>query len=95
MRDRSMVFVVRDQKILMEKLFCFNRFFYSIPGGGIREGETPEGAALRELKEECGLEGTIKRKLTVIYTDGCTEHVFEAEGAPDQSPIVGYDPEEK
>ena len=35
------------------------------------------------------------RKLTEIYTDGCTEHVFEAEVAPDQSPIVGYDPEEK
>ena len=30
MRDRSMAFVIRDRKILVEKLFCFNRSFYSI-----------------------------------------------------------------
>ena len=94
MRNRSMVFVIRNGKILVEKLFYFNRFFYSIPGGGVEQGETPEEAALRELKEECGLCGTVKRKLTEIYTaDGSTEHVFEVEVSPDQSPIVGYDPE--
>ena len=26
--------------------------FYSIPGGGIEDGETPEQSAIRELKEE-------------------------------------------
>lgn len=95
MRNRSIVFVIRDQKILVEKLFVDNRFFYSIPGGGIEEGETPEETALRELKEECGLEGTIKRKLTEIYlSDGSTEYVFEVSVPDDQTPIVGFDPEE-
>lgn len=59
MRNRSVVFVIRDKKILMEKLCYEGRTFYSIPGGGIEDGETPEQTAIRELKEECGLDGVI------------------------------------
>lgn len=59
MRHRSMALVIRNQRILMEKLFYGDRYFYSIPGGGIEENETPEEAAIRELKEETGLDGTI------------------------------------
>ena len=71
-----------------------DRVFYSIPGGGIEDGETPEQAAIRELKEECGLDGTIVRKLTELYNNDRTEHVFEVKVSDDQEPITGYDPEE-
>ena len=94
MRNRSVVFVVRNGKILMEKLFYDGRSFFSIPGGGIEPGETPEQAAIRELKEECGLDGTIIRKLAEIYNNGRTEHVFEVSVPEDQNAITGYDPEE-
>ena len=95
MRNRSMAFVVRNQEILVEKLFYDGRYFYSIPGGGIEEGESPEKAAIRELNEECGLDGEIVKKLTEIYrADGSTEHVFEVSVSEDQTPIKGYDPEE-
>lgn len=94
MRCRSMALVVRERKILMEKLIYNGRTFYSIPGGGIEDGETPEEAALRELKEECGLDGTVRRKLTELYKpDGSIEYVFEVHVPDDRSPIVGYDPE--
>lgn len=94
MRNRSLVFVIRDMKILTEKQFFEGRYFYTIPGGGIEQGESPEEAALRELKEECGLDGTIKRKLTEIYlSDGSVEYVFEADVPTEQQPIVGHDPE--
>ena len=97
MRNRSVVFVIRNKKILMEKLSypsLGDRVFYSIPGGGIEDGETPEQAAIRELKEECGLDGIIVRKLTELYNNDRTEHVFEVKVPDDQEPITGYDPEE-
>ena len=97
MRNRSVVFVIRNKKILMEKLSypsLGDRVFYSIPGGGIEDGETPEQAAIRELKEECGLDGTIVRKLTELYNNDRTEHVFEVKVPDNQEPITGYDPEE-
>lgn len=93
MRNRSVIFVVRNKKILMEKLCYDGRTFFAIPGGGIEPGETPEAAAIRELKEECGLDGTIIRKLAEIYNNGRTEYVFEVDVPEDQREITGYDPE--
>lgn len=94
MRNRSAVFVIRDKKILMEKLCYGGRVFHSIPGGGIEDGETPEQAAIRELKEECGLDGTIVRKLAEVYSKERTEYVFEVNIPNNQNPSKGYDPEE-
>ena len=92
-RSRSVAIVVRNGKILMERVFCFGREFFTVPGGGIEPGETPEEAALRELKEECGLDGTIIRPLAVQYKDGGAEYSFEVRVPEDREPVTGYDPE--
>ena len=94
MRNRSVVFVIRDKKILMEKLCYEGRTFYSIPGGGIEDGETPEQTAIRELKEECGLDGVIIRKLAEVYNHERTEYSFWVSVPKEQEAIKGYDPEE-
>lgn len=94
-RSRSVAIVVRDGKILMERVVYFGREFYTVPGGGIEEGETPEQAVLRELQEECGLEGRIIRPLAVQYKqNGSAEYSFEVAVSEDQEAITGYDPEE-
>ena len=93
-RSRSAAIVVQDGKILMERVFYFGREFFTVPGGGIEPGETPEQAVLRELKEECGLDGTIVRPLAVQYKDGGAEYSFEVSIPEDQEPVTGYDPEE-
>ena len=94
-RSRAVALVVRDGRILMERVCYFGREFYTVPGGGIEDGETPEQAVIRELKEECGLDGTIVRKLATQHKeDGAAEHSFEVAIPADQEAITGYDPEE-
>ncbi len=92
MRNRSMALVVRDDKILMIKTLHFDR--WELPGGGIETDETPQEAALRELKEECGLTGKIIRPLNTLHCkDGSVEYVFLVDVSEEQEPIVGFDPE--
>lgn len=94
MRNRSMALVVRDERILMIQTFRFGRFIWELPGGGIETGETPQEAAIRELKEECGMDGTVIRPLNTLHCkDGSVEHVFLVDVSREQQPIVGMDPE--
>lgn len=94
-RDRSQAVVCRDGKILMVQHFLFNRYFYSLPGGGIEDGETPAEAALRELKEEACVEGEILRPLTVEYKPDRESRIYSFLVEVPESAVAkkGSDPE--
>lgn len=51
-----------------EVLVIFRNGNWDLPKGKINHGESPEDAAIREISEECGIEGqSLLKKLTVTY----------------------------
>ncbi|KAB8138162.1 NUDIX hydrolase [Gracilibacillus oryzae] len=60
-----MLFDERDEKILMVKNKGKNGSYFTLPGGAVEDGETLGEAAVREVKEETGLEIEVGNLLTV------------------------------
>lgn len=72
------IVVTSDKKIVLTKRS--DTPIWVLPGGGIDNGETPEMAILRELKEETGLDVSIKYKCAEYQPANsltATTHVFE------------------
>ena len=80
-------------KILMVNQAHDGRNYWCLPGCGVDKGETPKQAAVRELKEECGLDVLELRPVsTVVYPDNALHHTFLVTGYEGRL-ITGYDPE--
>jgi len=85
--------VVRGDKILMVKHRHDAREYYTLPGGGIEKGESPEQTAIRELQEECNVSGTIISKISEYpIPEGTMLYTFYMD-IGDQNPKLGHDPE--
>lgn len=78
MRNRSGAIVEIDGKIALIKRVRNNDEYYVFPGGGIEEGETPEEAAIREVKEELGIDIEIERLLTTLSYNNQIQYYFYA-----------------
>ncbi len=83
MRDRATAIVRRDGLLLLVRDRGFRQF--SLPGGGLRPGESAEEAVSRELAEETGLRALTVEPLPRCQTSDAynTYLVFEvqAEGS--------------
>lgn len=63
-----LVAIIHKEKILLVKRRDVP--VWVLPGGGVDEGESLEEAALREIKEETGLDIEIERALATYYPGG-------------------------
>ena len=67
-------YLIKDNKVVVTKYKKGNRKegYYDIPGGKIEEGEIPKQTAIREMKEETGMDiKNLKYKgiMTIEYPD--------------------------
>lgn len=69
--------IVDDGQVLLVHLEKINT--YTLPGGGIEEGESPYEALIREVKEETGLHVRSARKTLILkehFPDSIWHHHF-------------------
>ena len=93
-RDRAFSAILSKGKIAMVQVDETDRSFWTLPGGGVEEGETREEAAVREAREEINLDITIIRFLFEGTYSAGTEYCFLAEPQHGQHHLVlGHDPE--
>lgn len=64
MSYRAAILLLRENKVALIERHRAGLHYFTIPGGHIEAGETPEAAAVREAEEELGLKVAI-RKLVV------------------------------
>lgn len=90
---RAQCIVHRSGKILLVKHSHGGEEWWCLPGGAIEKGETPEDAAVRELKEECCVDGKVIRETGYIaYSDDDKSYTFEVDIGT-QKPVLGVDPD--
>lgn len=67
-RTRAQCIVHRGNRLLMVQHSRYperGKAFWVLPGGGVKDGEHPRDATIRELQEECHVDGTIIRLIDI------------------------------
>ncbi len=73
--------------------------YYTFPGGGLEEGETPEEGTIREIEEEFGIKVKVVKKLYEMYSERFNQkeifylcEYIEGEFGTGQGPEFSNDP---
>jgi 8-oxo-dGTP pyrophosphatase MutT (NUDIX family) len=67
MRIRAGIVLIKDNKVALIERYRAGLHYYSFPGGGVHEDESPKQAAIREALEELGIEVAIRQKVAEVH----------------------------
>ena len=74
--ERACAIIIEEGRILLMHRRKAGIEYYTVPGGKIEPGETPEQACVREVLEETGLTVEITSEFAVLSNLGRTERYF-------------------
>jgi 8-oxo-dGTP pyrophosphatase MutT (NUDIX family) len=79
MRNRAGIILIEENKLALIERHRAGRHYFSFPGGGIDEGESPQQSAIREAEEELGILVEIKQKVVELVFNEKAQHYFLVE----------------
>jgi 8-oxo-dGTP pyrophosphatase MutT (NUDIX family) len=91
--NRAQCIVLRGDKLLMARHHFGGETWWCLPGGGVEPGETPAVAALRELREECCVDGVIIRETGRWNYLGEADTITFLVDIGNQTPSLDQDPQ--
>lgn len=94
MKPRRAAIVLFDgNRVLLMRRLRDGRTYYTVPGGQIEAGESPEEAAARELAEEAGLQARIDGLLLQVNRPEYGEEFFFVAHSYEGTPSFANAPE--
>jgi len=95
LRLRACAAIIQDGKILMVRHQDGGRNYWTLPGGGVIEGESLEQATIREVLEETHLDVSVVKLLFEELYEYGVSYCFLATVIDGAEAKLGNDPEEK
>jgi ADP-ribose pyrophosphatase YjhB (NUDIX family) len=89
---RLQAVILRDRRLLLARHRVNGEEWWCLPGGGQEDGETPEQGVLRELREECNVDGRIARLVSYVSYGEDDVYTYVVD-IGNQTPVLGTDPE--
>lgn len=67
MRTRSAAILIHKNSLALIERHRAGMHYFTFPGGGVNDGETPEQAVLREVHEELGIQVRVLRLVAKLW----------------------------
>ncbi len=76
---RAGIIIIHDERLALIERHRNGDHYYLFPGGQIEPGEIPEETAVREAREELGLEVRLLRLAAIVVFNGVEQHYYLGE----------------